>query len=48
VGTRIGQQFKVVDRDLILEVIAIEPETCLARITKGEGALQKGLRVEEL
>jgi hypothetical protein len=43
-----GQQFKVVDQDLILEVIAIEPETCLARITKGQGALQEGSRVEEL
>jgi len=48
VGVRMGQQFKLVDEDLILQVTAIEPETCLARVTKGEGALQKGLRVEEL
>jgi class 3 adenylate cyclase/CHAT domain-containing protein/tetratricopeptide (TPR) repeat protein len=48
VGARLGQQFKLVDEDLILEVIAMDPETCLARVTKGEGVLQKGLRVEEL
>ena len=48
VGARMGQQFKVVDQDLILEVIAIEPETCLARIAKGEGVLQEGVRVEAL
>jgi len=48
VGARMGQQFKVVDQDLILEVIGVQPETCLATIAKGEGVLQKGLRVEEL
>jgi len=48
VGARMGQQFKVVDQDLILEVTAVQPETCLTKITKGEGVLQKGLRVEEL
>jgi hypothetical protein len=48
VGARMGQQFKVVDQDLILEVIAVQPETCLARIAKGEGVLQEGVRVEEL
>jgi hypothetical protein len=47
-GVRMGQQFKVVDQDLILEVIGVQPETCLATIAKGEGVLQKGLRVEEL
>jgi hypothetical protein len=48
VGARMGQQFKVVDQDLILEVVAVQPETCLARIAKGEGVLQEGVRVEEL
>ncbi len=48
VGARMGQQFKVVDQDLILEVIAVQPETCLASISKGEGVLQEGVRVEEL
>lgn len=48
VGARMGQQFKVVDQDLILEVIGVQSETRLARIAKGEGVLQKGLRVEEL
>jgi hypothetical protein len=48
VGVRMGQQFKVMDQDLILEVIGVQPETCLATIAKGKGPLQKGLRVEEL
>ena len=48
VGARMGQQFKVVDQDLILEVIAVQSETCLARIAKGEGVLQEGVRVEAL
>ena len=48
VGARMGQQFKVVDQDLILEVIAVQPETCLARIAEGEGVLQEGVRVEAL
>ena len=48
VGARMGQQFKVVDQDLILEVIAVQPETCLARIAKGEGVLQEGVRIEAL
>ena len=48
VGVRTGQQFKLVDQDLILEVTAIQPESCLAKVVKGQGPLQKGLRVEAL
>jgi hypothetical protein len=43
-----GQQFKVVDQDLILEVIAVQPETCQARAVKGDDPLKKGSRVEAL
>jgi len=48
VGVRMGQQFKLVDQDLILEVIAVQPEKCQARVVRGEGPLQKGWRVEAL
>ena len=48
IGARMGQQFMVIDQDVILEVIAVQSETCLTRVAKGEGVLQKGLRVKAL
>jgi class 3 adenylate cyclase/tetratricopeptide (TPR) repeat protein len=47
-GVNIGQVFKVVDEDLNLEVIAVHPDTSLAKITTGEGTVTEGLRVEGL
>jgi hypothetical protein len=47
-GVDIGQLFKVVDEDLNLEVIAVHPDTSLAKITAGEGTVTEGLRVEGL
>ncbi|MCK4389833.1 MAG: CHAT domain-containing protein [Desulfobacterales bacterium] len=46
VGARMGQRFKTVDENFVLEIISVQPDTSLAKITKGEGPLQKGLRVE--
>jgi len=48
VGVKIWQQFKVQDEDLTLEVISLKDDVSLAKITKGQGAPQKGLRVEAL
>lgn len=48
VGVKMGQEFKGVDEDLILEVIGVQPETCQARVVRSEGPVQKGARVEAL
>ena len=47
-GVSIGQVFKVIDQDLSLEVIAVQPETCMAKIASGKGQITEGLRVEGL
>jgi len=48
VGVRMGQRFKIVDRDVIIEVISTQPDTSLAKIEKGKELLKEGLRVEGL
>jgi tetratricopeptide (TPR) repeat protein len=48
VGVREGGQFKVVDEDLILEVISTQNDISLAKIARGEGIPQKGMRVEAI
>jgi hypothetical protein len=47
-GIQIGQQLKVMNEDVTLEVIMVQPETSLAKIIKGETALQEDQRVEAL
>jgi class 3 adenylate cyclase/CHAT domain-containing protein/tetratricopeptide (TPR) repeat protein len=48
-GARIGQQFKVVQMDLILEVVGVLPDASSAKLLKGDkGIIQEGLRVEVL
>ncbi len=48
VGVRKGQRFKVKDEDITLEIISLQQDTSLAKITKGEGSLQEGLQVEAI
>jgi len=47
-GIRAGQRFKVINRGIDLEIISTEQNTSLAKIIKGKGLLEKGLRVEAL
>ena len=46
VGVRMGQRFKVLDKDVILEAIEIQRDTSLTKISEGKARLQAGLRVE--
>ena len=46
VGVTIGQEFKVMDKEVTLEVTSVNQDTSLAKIVKGKGQLQKGVRVE--
>jgi tetratricopeptide (TPR) repeat protein len=48
VGVREGQRFKIVDRDVVLEITSTQQSTSLAKIEKGKGSVKKGLRVEGL
>jgi CHAT domain-containing protein len=43
-----GDGFKVMVGNQVLEVISTQPDSCLARITKGEQLPQQGMRVEAL
>ncbi|MCP4111341.1 MAG: CHAT domain-containing protein [Desulfobacteraceae bacterium] len=47
-GVMIGQRFKVIDQDIILEVTAVKSNTSIARIVKGESHLIKGAQAEEI
>jgi class 3 adenylate cyclase/CHAT domain-containing protein/tetratricopeptide (TPR) repeat protein len=48
-GTQIGQQFKIVQTDLILELISVLHDTSTAKVFKGDKEnIQQGLRVEAL
>jgi len=47
-GVLEGDQFKVIDRDQVVEVISTQPDSCLARIQRGEPFPQEGMRVEAL
>ena len=46
VGTQIGQRFRVVDEDEILEITSTQKDSCLAKVVKGRALLQEGSRVE--
>lgn len=47
-GVREGQKFKVIDKDVILKTVSVEPDTSLSRIVAGKNTLQEGLRLEAL
>ena len=47
-GTRTGQKFAVTGGDVILEVIADQPDAAIAKVIKGEGPLTEGMRVEAI
>ncbi|MCP4353034.1 MAG: CHAT domain-containing protein [Desulfobacterales bacterium] len=46
VGVKMGQQFQVVDKNIILEVVALADGTCTVRVEKGGMPLEKGWRVK--
>lgn len=45
-GVRIGQQFKVIDTDWILEVNTVQTDLSITTVQKGHGILKADLRVE--
>jgi len=45
-GVRIGQQFKVIDTDCILEVSTVQTDLSITTVQKGHGILKADLRVE--
>jgi hypothetical protein len=45
-GASQGERFAVPDRELVLEVTAVEPDTSLARVVEGEGKPEAGDRVQ--
>jgi hypothetical protein len=45
-GVKIGQRFRVIDEEAILEVLAVEQDESLAKIADGKAPLQPNLRVE--
>lgn len=47
-GVRIGQRFKVVGSDIILEGIGVRIQASLARVASGKDPLADGLRVEAI
>jgi hypothetical protein len=47
-GVKIGQRFRVMDGDAILEILSIEQDESLAKIADGRAPLQPDLRVEAI
>ena len=45
-GVKIEQRFKVANEEVVLEVIEVQQETCLAKIVNVERQLEIGQRVE--
>jgi class 3 adenylate cyclase/tetratricopeptide (TPR) repeat protein len=45
-GVQVGQPLKVLGEDVSLEIVSVEPDTCLAKIVKGKRPLAEGMRVE--
>ena len=45
-GVEIEQRFKVANEEVILEVIEVQQETCLAKIVTVERQLKIGQRIE--
>ena len=48
IGVKKGQRFKVIDEDVMLEIISIRPDSSISRAVQGERPLQEGLRVEAI
>ena len=48
VGVKVGDRFRAIEKEMTMEITSVEPETSLARVTAGEEAVEKGLRVEAL
>jgi CHAT domain-containing protein/Tfp pilus assembly protein PilF len=46
VGAQMGQRFRVIDEDEILEIISTRKDSSLAKVVRGKGLLQAGSRVE--
>jgi len=46
VGTKIGQRFRAMDEDEILEVTSTQKDSSLVKVVKGRALLQEGSRVE--
>ncbi len=44
--SRIGQRFKVVGMDAIIEVVGVEGDRSMAIVKEGDGDIQQGVRVE--
>ena len=47
-GTTAGLFFKVINRNISLEIISVDLNKSFARVSKGESAIEQGLRVEEI
>jgi class 3 adenylate cyclase/tetratricopeptide (TPR) repeat protein len=47
-GVQIGEWFKVIETNAVLEIVTIETDTSLGKLTEGDRALAKGYRVESL
>ncbi len=45
-GVRIGQRFKVIDKEVFLKAVSVEADSCIARTQKKDFPLQTGLPVE--
>ena len=48
VGSKPGQRFRVIDKDVILEITSADKDTSLAKIVKGVALLQEGSRLEAI
>jgi len=48
VGVKVGQRFRMVDKDAILKVVAVRADTCTVKMEKGEPVLKKGWRVKAI
>jgi tetratricopeptide (TPR) repeat protein len=45
-GVHVGQHFNAANEDVTLEIVSVQPEKSLAKILKGDGAMEEGQRVE--
>jgi hypothetical protein len=47
-GVRIGQRFKVLDGDVVLEALSLDQDECRAKIVDGNVPVQPNFRVEAI
>jgi hypothetical protein len=45
-GVRIGQRFKVIDKEVFLKTVSVETDSCIVRTQKKDFPLQTGWQVE--